>query len=178
VFSLFRRKPTSTQAFSNFYLPFPKKLGQTMQFCISTCVNFIEIYLKLLHIFSYVVPYWHALEKNVTKMTSLKIFLQTNRFTINIWFQCIGHCVEVRALIFDISNFFFLKSYLSKKIVKLQTKACPIVVVTSNNPILTCLGYQSFPKKLMTKDTSYGPLDIQRSKQVVAKWHFASARKT
>jgi hypothetical protein len=49
---------------------------------------------------------------------------------------------------------------LSKKFVKLQTKACPIVVVTSNSPILTCLGCQSFPKKLMIKDTSYAPLDI------------------
>jgi hypothetical protein len=67
---------------------------------------------------------------------------------------------------------------LSKTFVKLQTKAYPIVVVTSNSPILTCLGYQSFPKKLMTKDTSYAPLDIQRSKQVVAKWYFANARKT
>jgi len=116
--------------------------------------------------------------KNMTKMTSLIDFLQTNRFTINNWFQCIGHCVEVWALIFDIRNIFSLKPYLSKTFVKLQTKAYPIVVVTSNSPILTCLGYQSFPKKLMTKDTSYAPLDIQRSKQVVAKWYFANARKT
>jgi hypothetical protein len=44
-------------------------------------------------------------------------------------------------------------------------KAWPIVFVASNKPIMTCLGYQSLLKKLITNaNASQAPLNIQRSK--------------
>jgi hypothetical protein len=56
--------------------------------------------------------------------------------------------------------------YIQIKVFK--AKVFPIVVVASNSSIVTCLGCQVFPKKLMTNaKTSYAPLDIQKSKLIV-----------
>jgi hypothetical protein len=47
-----------------------------------------------------------------------------------------------------------------ESIKELESVSCFIVVV-SNNAIITCLGYQTFHKKLMTNvNTTYAPLDI------------------
>lgn len=54
-------------ALFHFYLPFPKKLGQVMHFCISNCANLMETCFNLTHIFSLVVPYSHVLENKCPK---------------------------------------------------------------------------------------------------------------
>jgi hypothetical protein len=59
----------------------------------------------------------------MSKINSFETLFQTNRFTTNNKFQCISHNIEIKSFIFDLSNDFFLKTYLSKKIVKLLAKA-------------------------------------------------------
>ncbi len=57
--------------------------------------------------------------------------------------QCTNFNAPVIALKLDPSSstktiIFFLKPYLSNNFVKLLAKACPIVFVASNKPIVTC----------------------------------------
>jgi hypothetical protein len=56
--------------------------------------------------------------------------------------------------------------------------AC-FVVKASNKPIVTCFGLQLNPKKIVTKaKTLWTPLNIQRSKLIMIKWHFSRRSKT
>jgi hypothetical protein len=54
---------------------------------------------------------------------------------------------------------FFLRPKESKRLFKLTTKACHVVSIASNIPIVTCLGYQSAFKKL-TNAKTFGLLYI------------------
>jgi hypothetical protein len=64
----------------------------------------------------------------------------------------------------------FLKPYASKSSIRFLTKACHVVLATSNKKNVTCFGFQSNPKKFMTKtNTSCAPLDIHKSKLAIAQ---------
>ncbi len=91
-----------------------------------------------------------CLWKIMTQTSSLEAFFQPKRFTTYKRFQCNSHGIEIRTFIFDIGNDFFLKPYLSNKSFKILAKACFVISLTSNKPIVTCFGYHSLPKKLMT----------------------------
>jgi hypothetical protein len=45
----------------------------------------------------------------------------------------------------------FLKQYASKSSIKILTNTCPIVLIDSNKPRVTCFGFQLDPKKIMNK---------------------------
>jgi hypothetical protein len=57
----------STQALVYCCIPFPDFLGHIIHFCKSIRADLMETYFTFLHTFSFVMPYWHALEKTWPK---------------------------------------------------------------------------------------------------------------
>jgi hypothetical protein len=73
----------------------------------------------------------------------------------------------------------FLKPYAFKSWIRFLTNTCLILLVASNKPRVTCFGFQSNPKNFMTKtNTSCAPLDIHKSKLVVAQLQSFNISKT
>jgi len=73
----------------------------------------------------------------------------------------------------------FFKPYAFKNWIRFLANICPIVSVASNKPRVTCFGFQSNLKNFMTKtNTSCAPLDIHKSKLVVAKLQSSNKGKT
>ncbi len=73
----------------------------------------------------------------------------------------------------------FLKQYSSKRSINFFANACVIASKSSNRARTICFGVQLNPSKFITKaKTLWTPLDIQRSKLVVAKWHSSRKSKT
>jgi hypothetical protein len=74
---------------------------------------------------------------------------------------------------------FLSPTYRLRNFVNLSTNACPIIYVAANKPIITCLGYQSNPKKYITrKNISCEPFYIHKSKLVMVKIKFINFGKT
>jgi hypothetical protein len=57
--------------------------------------------------------------------------------------------------------------------------AWPLVSIVSNDPYCNCLGYQ-FVKIKLTRSAkmSWAPIDVQKSKVIIANKHFLKANKT
>ncbi len=73
----------------------------------------------------------------------------------------------------------FLKPYASKSSIKYLTNSCPIVLIASNKPRITCFDFQLDPQKIMTKiNTSCAPLNMHKSKFVVAQLQSFNQGKT
>ncbi len=49
----------------------------------------------------------------------------------------------------------FLKPYAFKISIRFLTNTCPIISTTLKKPRITCFGFQSDPKKIMTKKKTY-----------------------
>ncbi len=90
-----------------------------------------------------------CLWKNMPKTSSLKTFFQPKKFTTYNKFNVVIMTLILKpSSLIEVMNF-SLKPHLSNKSVKFLTKACPIVSLASNKPIVTYFGCQSLPKKLM-----------------------------
>ncbi len=64
----------------------------------------------------------------------------------------------------------FLKPYALKSSIRFLVNAYFVVSVASNEPKMTCFGFQSNPKNIMTKtNTSCAPLDIHKSNLTIAQ---------
>jgi hypothetical protein len=58
-------------------------------------------------------------------------------------------------------------------------KVFPRVFIASKRSNVTCFGYESIPKKLITRaNLSCNPFEIQRSMLSIAKLHYAKTSKT
>ncbi len=164
VFNVLGQIPTSTQALVHSCLPFPIFLSYVMHFCKSTGANLMETYFKVLHNFSLIMPYWYPLEKTWPKQVSWKLSYKPRIWQLTTDFNALVIALRLYPSSFTKTIISF-RSYLSNKLVRLWTRACPIVFEVSNNPIVKCFSYQSFPKKLRTKaNISYTPFDIHKLK--------------
>jgi hypothetical protein len=70
---------------------------------------------------------------------------------------------------------FFLRPKEYKRLLKFIAIVCVVILVASNNAIVTCLGYQFASRKLTTNaKISWAPLNIHNSKLVVVNKHIAN----
>jgi hypothetical protein len=119
-----------------------------------------------LQTFSSTIPYWHALEKTCPKQLPLKLSsnLRISQLTTNFSAKVIAFKLAPSSL----TNvmIFYLWPKESKRLLKFITKICPIVLVASNNPIVTCWGWCQFASiKLITNaKISWVLLNIHKSK--------------
>jgi hypothetical protein len=68
---------------------------------------------------------------------------------------------------------------LSNNCIKFLARVCPIVFITSKRPKVMCFGYQLTLKKVITNaQISCPPVDIHKSKLVIAEWHYVKVDKT
>ncbi len=73
----------------------------------------------------------------------------------------------------------FLKPYAFQSSIRFLINAYFVVSTTSNKPRITCFGFQSDPKNIMTKIyTSCAPLDIHKSKLAITQLQSFSTCKT
>jgi hypothetical protein len=75
--------------------------------------------------------------------------------------------------------FFFLKLCFSKSSIKFLAKVFAKIFAISKKPNVTCFGYQSIHKNLITRANMLCiPFDIKISKLNVTKLHFAKTSQT
>ncbi len=90
-----------------------------------------------------------SLEEGMSKVSPVKAFHHTQSFTSYYWPQSNYHGIQICIFIFNISKN-ILKPYCQtlffKRSCKLLTNACLDVSNASNQPIIMCLGIQSFLK--------------------------------
>ncbi len=102
--------------------------------------------------------------KNMAKTSTFKTFIETYEFTSHNGFQANCHNIQIYL---TYATIFFLNPHWSNNCVNLLAKAWLIVSVASNKPTVTCLGYQSYIIKLITRaNISCAPLEIHKSKLV------------
>jgi len=135
VFSFLGWRLETIQVLLHCCLPFPKIIGQVINFYKSKWAKLVDT-IKKLHIFFFGVTYWQVFKKSWPKQKPLKLSCK---------FEVSQHITNLKALVMPFkfepsyltqTIICFLKPYWFNSLVKFLANACHVVFNDLNNPIV------------------------------------------